>query len=416
MRTTKMLARALGVEGAIIKCVRDEGDDIIVEVRARKKDRRRCPLCQRRCPGYDAGDGVRRWRTRDVGLAHAYVEASAPRVQCPVHGVRTENAPWARHRSGFTRTFEDTVGWLAVRTDKTTLAALMSIAWVTVGAIVARICEPRLADDSRFDGITRIGIDEVSYRKGHRYLTVVVDHDSGRLLWAQPGRSEKTLRQFFRAFGSARSRRVTLVSADAAPWIANVVAECCPNATLCIDPFHVVMWVTKALDEVRRGMWNDLRKRKQPERATALKSSRWALVKNPEDLTRKQRHKLRAIEQDNKVLYRTYLMKEQLRAIIATKDWQVPWMLEAWLKWVMRSRIEPMKKAARAIRNNLKGIEAALFHGLSNARVESMNTRLRLLTRLAFGFHSHEPLVALAMLKLGGMCPSLPTMALPTDC
>ncbi len=118
---------------------------------------------------------------------HAYIEAEAPRVRCSEHGVLVAHVPWARHRSGFTRSFEDTIAWLAVRTDKSTLAALMAIAWVTVGAIVARVCQPQLDDDSRFDGVTRIGIDEVSYRKGHQYLTVVVDHDSGNLLWAHPG-------------------------------------------------------------------------------------------------------------------------------------------------------------------------------------------------------------------------------------
>lgn len=408
MRTTKMLARALRVEGALIKEVREEGDAIVVRVRAPARARKRCPVCCRRCPGYDAGDGDRRWRTHDVVLAHAFIEAESPRVRCPEHGVLVAHVPWARHRSGFTRSFEDTIAWLAVRTDKSTLAGLMAIAWA--GAIVARVCAPGLADDSRFDGVTRIGIDELSYRKGHQYLTVVVNHDTGHLLWAHPGRNEATLRKFFRAFGAARCKRLTLVSADAAPWIANVVAERCPNATLCIDPFHVVMWVTKVLDDVRRGMWNDLRRRKDSVRAKALKSSRWSLVKNPEDLTRGQKNKLRAIEQDNKVLYRACLMKEQLREIIATKDWQVPWMFDAWLEWVLRSRIEPMKEAARAIRNHLPGIEAALRHGLSNARVESLNTRLRLLTRMAFGFHSYEPLIALAMLKVGGMCPALPSL------
>lgn len=229
-------------------------------------------------------------------------------------------------------------------------------------------------------------------------------------MWTHPGRNEATLRTFFRAFGTARCKQLTLVSVDAAPWIANVVAERCPNATLCIDPFHVVVWVTKALDDVRRGMWNDLRRRKDPVCAKALKSSRWSLVKNPEDLTRRKKNKLRVIEQDNEVLYRAYLMTEHLREIIATKDWQIPWMFDAWLEWVLRSRIEPMKKAARATREHLPGIETALRHGLSNARVESHHTRLRLLTRMAFGFRSHEPFIALAMLTLGGMCPALPTL------
>lgn len=409
MRGTKMLARALGVESSVIEAIWEEEDGrFVVRVRPRRQHRGRCPICQARCPGYDAGYGPRRWRTHDIGLMRAEVEAEVPRVQCAEHGVRAAHVPWARHGSGFTTSFEDTVAWLAVRTDKTTLSSLLRIAWRTVGAIVTRVCASAKAAQPPLEGVTRIGIDEVSYRKGHRYLTIVVDHDTGRLLWAQPGRDEKTLRRFFRLMGKKRCAAIELVSADAASWIGNVVAERCPNAKLCIDPFHVVSWATKALDEVRRKLWNDLRRRGDTERANAMKGSRWALVKNPEDLTRPQKRKLRAIEADNRPLFLAYLMKEQLREVFKTKDWQGPFMLSAWLDWVDKSRIQPMKKVARTIRRNLHGIYSALLHGLSNARLEAMNTKLRLLTRLAYGFHSHAPLVALAMLKLGGLCPPLP--------
>lgn len=405
-----MLARALGVESGVIEDVREEEDSelFVVRVRPRREHRRRCPLCLVRCPGYDAGDGVRRWRTHDVGMMRAVIEAAAPRVKCATHGVLVSHVPWARHGSGFTRSFEDTIAWLAVRTDKTTLASLLRIAWRTVGAIVERVYESASAKRSPLAGIARIGIDEVSYRKGHRYLTCVVDHDTGRLIWAQKGHDEKTLRKFFRKLGKERCAAIRLVSADAASWIGNVVREQCPNASLCIDPFHVVSWATKALDEVRRGLWNELRERGQTERAKAMKGSRWALVKNPEDLTRKQKGKLRAIEQDNQRLFRAYLMKEQLRDIFKTKGWEAVFMMDAWLGWVGHSKIEPMKKVARAIRDNRVGIDSALVHGLSNARLESTNTKLKLLTRLAYGFHSHAPLIALAMLKLGGLCPPLP--------
>jgi transposase len=406
-----MLARALGVESAVVEDFRQEeieGGRFVVRVRPRRADRRRCGVCLVRCPGYDEGDGMRCWRTHDIGLMRAYVEARAPRVKCATHGVVVCHAPWARHGSGFTQSFEDTVAWLAVRTDKTALSSLMRIAWRSVGAIVERVCESAKAKRSPLTGVTRIGIDEVAYRKGHRYLTCVVDHDTGRLIWAQPGRDEKTLRKFLRLLGKEGRAAIKLVSADAASWIGNVVRQQCPNAVLCIDPFHVVAWATKALDEVRRGLWNELRGRGETVRAKAMKGSRWALVKNPEDLTRKQKRKLRTIEQDNMRLFRAYLMKEQLRDIFKTKGWEAVFMIDGGLNWVMHSKIEPMKKVARAIRANRDGIDAALVYGLSNARLESSNTKLKLLTRLAFGFHSHAPLIALAMLKMGGLCPPLP--------
>lgn len=412
MRGTRMLARALGVESAVMEDVREEeGVGFVVCVRSRREHRRRCPRCLVRCPGYDEGAGRRRWRTHNLGLQEAFIESEAPRVTCAEHGVLVAHVPWARHGSGFTTTFEDTIAWLAVRTDKTTLSTLLHIAWRTVGAVVERVSAAMRAVRPPFANLRRIGIDEVSYRKGHRYLTVVVDHDTGRLIWAQAGRDEKTLRKFFRAIGKEGRAGIQLVSADAASWIGSVVREQCPDAVLCIDPFHVVAWATKALDQVRREMWNELRDRGETARAKAMKGSRWALVKNPEDLTRKQKRKLRAIEEDNQRLFKSYLMKEQLRDIFKTKGSEATYMLDAWLGWVGHSKNEPFKKVARAIKANRDGIDAALVYGLSNARLEASNTKLKLLTRMAFGFHSHAPLIALAMLKLGGLCPPLPRLA-----
>lgn len=411
MRSAKMLARALGVEGVVVEDVRFEGDGaLVLRVRPRREHRRRCARCLARCPGYDAGDGLRRWRAQDLGLMRAYVEAKAPRVRCAEHGVIVSHAPWARHGSGFTRSFEDTVAWLAVRTDKTTLSSLLRIAWRSVGAILERVSAEMRALRDPFENVTRIGIDEVSYRKGQRYLTVVVDHDTGRLLWARPGHDEKTLRKFFRLLGKKRRAAIKLVSADAATWIGPVVREQCPGATLCMDPFHVVAWATEAVNKVRRRMWGELRKRGESAKADALKGSRWVLAKSPEDLTRKQRTKLRAIEHDNKRLYRAYLLKEQLRDIFRTKGYAAVLMIDAWLPWASRSKLDPFVRLARSIRRHRNAIDAALVHGLSNARVESANTKLNLLTRLAYGFHSHAPLIALAMIKLGGMCPPLPRL------
>ena len=122
-------------------------------------------------------------------------------MRCPRHGVGVQRVPWARAGSGFVYAFEQLCAWLAVRTDKTTLSSLLRIAWRTVGAIVERVAEAALAQFDPLQGLLRIGIDEVAYRKGHYYLTVVLDHDSGRLLWASPGRNEETLHTFFDALG-----------------------------------------------------------------------------------------------------------------------------------------------------------------------------------------------------------------------
>ena len=152
----------------------------------------------------------------------------------------------ARHHAGHTLAFDDTVAWMPVACSKTAVCELMRVAWRTVGAIVARVWHDIEKTVDPFAGMRRIHIDQISYKRHHKYLTVVVDHDSGRLVWAAPGRDTKTLRRFFDALGAERSAQITHVSADAADWIADVVAERCPAAIRCADPFHVVAWATEA--------------------------------------------------------------------------------------------------------------------------------------------------------------------------
>jgi len=407
----KVWQRLLGVERTVVESVEfDEDDELIVaSVRPRKgAGKRRCGRCGRRCPGYDRGDGRRRWRTLDLGAIPAYLEAEAPRVDCPEHGPTVVQVPWARHGAGHTRAFDDQVSWLATHCSKSAVTQLMRIAWRTVGSIVTRVVADARAERDPFENLTRIGIDEISYKKGHRYLIVVVDHDSGALVWAKAGRDKKTLNAFFDALGEERCAKIRLISADGAEWIAGVVAERCKNAVRCMDPFHVVQWCTDALDEVRRDVWNTARKGGMKALAGDMKGARYALWKNPEDLTEHQKAKLAWVAKANAPLFRAYLMKEQLRLVFRLRGDEGIALLEAWLAWASRSKIAAFVELARTIRKHRAAIEAALTHGLTNARVESVNTKIRLLQRVAFGYRDPEALIAMAMLDLGGCCPDLP--------
>jgi len=387
--------------------VGDEGE-LVVAVRPKSRERDRCGVCRRRCPGFDLGQGRRRWRALDLGTTFAYVEAEAPRVSCPEHGVVVCAVPWAGHKSRFTRAFEDQAAWLAVNCSRSAVAQLMRVTWRTVGQICERVSVQARRDVDLLAGLRRIGIDEISHRKGHRYLTVVVDHDTGRLVWAAPGRDRETVEAFFDALGQERCKEVELVSCDMASWIAGPVAERCPDAVRCVDPFHVIQLATDALDQIRREVWNQARRAGQADRARELKGARFALWKNPDRLTERQQGKLSAIQQTNKPLYRAYLLKEQLRQIYRLPAEAATVLLDAWIKWARRCRLTPFVKLARTITDQRPGIVAAIEHGLSNARVEQVNTQIRLITRRAFGFHSPNALIALAMLTLGGLCPPLP--------
>jgi transposase len=329
-------------------------------------------------------------------------------VSCRRHGVVVAAVPWARHGSRFTRSFEDQVAWLACECSKRAVSELMRIAWLSVGRIITRVAAEASARHDPLDYLVRIGIDEISHRKGHRYLSVVVDHDSGLLVWAAPGRDKKTLHRFFDLLGPERCAKIELVSADGAPWIEEVVGERCPNAVICLDTFHVVQWATAALDEVRREVWNTARRAGQTAEAKAVKGARFALWRNPEDLSSRQQATLAQIAHTNEPLYRAYLLKEQLRQALKLPVDEALALLERWLAWARRSRLPAFVKLAQQIAAHLSGIAAALAFGLSNARTESVNTRIRLIARRAFGFHSPQALIALSLLALGGLCPPLP--------
>lgn len=429
MRNASVWQRVLGLVSTVVEgfVVDEDLDAIVFSVRPRKGARRRCGRCGRRSPWYDRGGGRRRWRGLDLGTVRVWLEADAPRVMCRDHGVTVVQVPWARHDAGHTRAFDDTVAWLAVQCSKTAVVELMRIAWRSVGAIVARVAEDAMAGADRLEGLRRIGIDEISYKKGHRYLTVVVDHDSRKLVWAAPGRDRATLNQFFDELGDERAAQITHVSADAADWIAHVVAARCPNAVVCADAFHVVAWATEALDEVRVQAWNDARAiaRREPKlnrgrppkgtpprpgkkRADALKHARYALWKNPEDLTEHQHDKLAWIAKTDPRLHRAYLLKEGLRHVFKVKGEQGKAALDRWLAWASRSRIPAFVKLAARIRRHRVSIDAALEHNLSNGLIESTNTKIRLLQRIAYGFKSPDALIALAMLSVGGHRPDLP--------
>lgn len=403
----------LGVEGVVVEGYDiDESEQaLIVSVRPMKRGRRRCAYCHRRAATYDQGGGLRRWRALDLGTTRVFMQGRASRVVCPDHGVVVADVPWARPNAGFTKAFEEQCAWLSVHTNRSAVAQLMRVSWRTIGRMIERVVGERLAGVDLLSGLRRIGIDEISYRKGHRYMTVVIDHDTKRLVWMAPGRDKATVLAFFDALGPGRAAQLELISADAAAWIDTAVRERAPQAKRCMDPFHVVQWATKALDEVRRAMWNDYRKglAGTKDQATPLKNARWALLKNPEKLNPIQKGTLAWIESACKPMYRAYLLKETLRGIYRAPSFNdAKKQLDAWLSWACRSRIAPFVKLSRTIRAQRERIELALEHRLSNAVVEGKNTQLRLIQRMAHGFRRTEAFIGLAMLKLSGICPPLP--------
>jgi transposase len=415
VRGLRVWAELLGLEQVVVESVWFDpvADAVIVSVRPVVSAAGRCGVCRRRCAGYDAGRGRRRWRSVDVGLRRTYLEAAAPRVRCREHGVVVAAVPWARHRAGHTRDFDAVVVWLVRRMSKAAVCQLMQVGWDTIGEIIERVlADADAAAGDRLAGLRRIGIDEVSYKRGHRYLTVVVDHDTRRVVWLAPGRDKATLLRFFDLLGERRCAQVGLVSADAAEWIFSAVTERCPTARICLDPFHVVAWAAKALDAVRAGVHAAARRAGQTALAQGVKGARYALWKDPADLTARQQAKLSWIEATNKPLYQAYLLHQQLRQVFAAAGADRVQLLDAWLDWAAGSGLRPFVDLAYRIRRSFRDdIANTLTHRLSNGLLESTNTKIRLLTRIAFGFKTPQALIALVKLHLGGYHLPLPGRA-----
>lgn len=296
-----MLKNGLGLAGAVVESARIEGDSTIVSARPRRRAPRR-PVRGRLCDGYDRLP-PRRWRALDPGQSRCCVERAPRRVECPGHGVGAEAVPWARSAtSRFTRSFEDQAAWLACHGSRSAASEPMRVDWRTAGGTCKRAAdEPdQEAGGSRLQGLGRIGIGETSHKKGHKYMTVVVDHDRGCAVWCAKGHGKAQLEAFIGELTDERREDIEAVTADGARRMADVVAEHLPEAELAIDPLHAVSWCTDALDELGKEAWWEAGKAPGPKRrrggprkgeeappdpAKRAEGLRYPLLKNPESLT-----------------------------------------------------------------------------------------------------------------------------------
>jgi transposase len=246
VRVCTAFNRILSLPGAAVASVEFTDEGIVIGLRRSRRRRLVCPCGVKTWARYDRSR--RRWRHLDFGACRIFVEAEVFRIDCRGCGrVRTEQVPWARPNARHTRDFEDVVGWLAQRADKTTVATLLRCSWEAVNNITARLVDEHL-DDSRLDNLYRIGVDEISYKRGHRYLTIVADHDSGKVVWAVKDRKQESFASFFDALGEERAQQIQAITLDGGGIYRPVALARAPHATLCVDPFHVIKWCNEALD------------------------------------------------------------------------------------------------------------------------------------------------------------------------
>jgi transposase len=441
MRVASAFSRLLDLSGVWVRSVSFEPDRVLVTVALRRR-RLHCPKCSystRHRENQQYHDSV--WRHLDLGRWRLEVHARLRRLRCPEHGVHVEGVPFARDGARFTRDFEDLVAWLATKTDKTATCRLTRIDWQTIGRIIERVGDELLCED-RLSDLFEISIDEVAWRKGHRYLTLVGDHRRRCVVWGCEGKGQAAADEFFAeldpdtrrdadhgrdaqaaeiqvkppaeadaedAIGE-RAGQLRAVSMDMTGGYAKSVRRHAPQAVICIDNYHVVALATKALDEVRREHWNELRHTGDPDAAKQFKDSRWSLLKNPEDLTDRQADTLTALHAAGGKIPRAWAMKEMVRAIFAPRltVGAVDELIDRLLARLSRSRLTPFVRLGRTIRKHRDGILAARRHKLSNARAEALNNKAKLITRRAYGFHSANAALALIHLTCGPITLTLP--------
>jgi transposase len=310
----------------------------------------------------------------------------------------------------FTRDFEDLVVHDAIVGNKTAAAGRYGISWRAVNNMCLRLATEALGRVDLLEGLVAVAIDEVKYKKGHKYLTVVCDHVTGKVVWAAKGRSKDTVGEFFDALGS-RAGQLEFVTADGATWITDVVALRAPDATVCLDTFHVIGWATKALDEVRRQEWNKLRQAGAAKAAKEFKGLRFLLRRNWANLTMGQREVIWALEAANRRTFRAFQLKEELADIFALPLIQARRALDDWLAYASRSKLAPFVKLARTIRSYRASIEATIEWRLTNGIAESNNASIGRIRANARGFHDPQAFITMIMLDRAGLAPSLPWTA-----
>lgn len=402
MRISTLFNKLLNLQGLWVQRVRFEPGRIILEACPRRR-RLACPHCDQSRSSQHQGPGrVRMWRHLGVWGLEVWIEAPVRRFRCRrCESTVTEAVPWARHGSSFTRPFEDAVGHLAQRSDKTTVSMLFGISWVTVGRIAERLVA-ELLDPDRLLKLRRISVDEMSFRKHHRYLTVVSDHDTGHVVWVGVGRCAETLKGFFQSLPQQARDAIEIVTMDMSAAYQKAVVESLPSAKIAFDHFHIAKLANEALNEVRREMVREARQH-DPKAAKQIKGLLWPLAYRLEKLPEKHIPRLHDLD-PRAPLGRAWLLKEQLLDVLRSSG--APWAetgLRRWIGWAARCRLQPFVRLGRTLRSHLNGVLAFMTHQVTNGRAEGINNKIRLLSHRAYGFHSAAPLIATIYLCCGGV-------------
>ena len=380
-----------------------ERPTIEVRIEARKNGRPICSGCGQPAPGYDRLPQRRFEFVPLWGIAVFFVYAMR-RVECPECGVKVEKVPWCDGKNQLTTTYRWFLAGWARRVSWQEVANIFHTTWQNVFRSVNHAVSWGLAHRD-LDGIEAIGVDEIQWQRGHKYLTLVYQTEGGcrRLLWVGKDRTAKTLLRFFRMLGKERSARLHFVCSDMWKPYLKVIAQKAGQAIHVLDRFHIMAKMNKAIDQVRAG---EAKRLEEDGYEPVLKHSRWCLLKREENLTEKQAVKLSELLQHNLQSVRSRLMREDFQ-----RFWEYIYpacagkFLDEWCTRTMRSKIEPMKKVAGTLRRH-RALILNWFRAegtISAGIVEGLNNKAKLAMRKAYGFRTAKAIEIALYHQLGDL-------------
>jgi transposase len=366
--------------------LRRKEQEVYVTVRWRADEPVSCPECRKQMPGYDSVE--RTWRHLDTCQYGTFLVAHVPRVNCTEHGVLTIQVPWADPKSGFTALFEAVViDWL-MEASISAVARQLRLTWDQVSGIQARAVARGLARRS-IEDVTLIGVDETSFQKRHEYVTSVVDLVNPKVLHVADGRGQDALDGFYKQLSPEQRARIEAVAMDMWDGYVKSTEAYVPGAEekIAFDRFHVARHLGEAVNAVRKAEHRDLIAKGDKR----LLRTKYQWLKRPEDLASSLKESFRELRDSNLKTARAWAIKETARDLWsygtragAERGWK------KWLAWAVRSRLEPIKKAAATIRDHLKGIVNAVVLNVTNATTESLNSKIQWIKRTACGFRNRE--------------------------
>jgi transposase len=393
-----IVKRTLEIKDHRIVNIEDHGENIVINLEVKKRRKLPCSRCGRRAKLYDKTK-IREWIHVPLWGISVFIRYIPRRVQCPECGIRVEKYPWAEGKSPLTTAQINILARWCQLLPIETVANMYGLHWNVVYAAVNRAVAYGL-ERREISGVLYIGIDELSRKRGQRYLTNVYDLEKKILLWSGKDRTEETLRAFFRQCSKDVLANIKGVCCDMWAPYEHVVREFVPHAIFVFDRFHIVQHLSKAIDKVRAEENRELLKEKSP----LLEKSRYIFLKNPENLTEKQEIRLSELIKINLKTIRCYLLKEEFRGLweCRTKE-EAASFIKSWFWRATHSRLKPLRDFAWRVKRHIDGILAWFDLPLSNGVVEALNNTAKTISHRSHGFRVHTTFSTLMLLCMGGL-------------